>query len=360
MTSCRFLVINGVVSHSSDVPPVSTLLETQSGAYTTSRTHNNASCVLFWERHLCRLADSVRILCESKPEFILGSQNTRVSLFSSSSLWESTIRPLVNDSLSKALPIALEKRNFGEELAITAFVSGNLDKLNDEENLEEVRISRVLDVYVHVGIYVPPVFGIRENGAHLALVGCGRDVARAKFSDWVRLRKCLEKFRPPLATELLLSNDGDRILEGCVTNFFVVCRRENNEATGEYRHDHKSGYSCEVQTAPISDGVLPGVLRQLVIEVCLSKGIPIREVAPSWSKRELWEEAFITSSLRFLQHVETIRVPSSWEFLESETWKDVSWEEMRFKEGPRIITAEIETEIMVRAGLEGYPVSNII
>lgn len=40
-----------------------------------------------------------------------------------------------------------------------------------------------------------------------------------------RLRKPLEKLRPFSVTELLLSNDGDQILEGCVTNFFVVCRK---------------------------------------------------------------------------------------------------------------------------------------
>lgn len=40
-----------------------------------------------------------------------------------------------------------------------------------------------------------------------------------------RLRKPLEKLRPPSVSELLLSNDGDRILEGSVTNFFVVCRK---------------------------------------------------------------------------------------------------------------------------------------
>lgn len=32
-----------------------------------------------------------------------------------------------------------------------------------------------------------------------------------------------------------------------------------------------------------------------LVRVCLNKGIPIREVSPSWSKHELWEEAFITS-----------------------------------------------------------------
>ena len=40
-----------------------------------------------------------------------------------------------------------------------------------------------------------------------------------------RLRKPLEKLRPDLVTELLLSNDGDQILEGCITNFFVVCHK---------------------------------------------------------------------------------------------------------------------------------------
>lgn len=35
----------------------------------------------------------------------------------------------------------------------------------------------------------------------------------------------MEKMRPPLVTELLLTNDGDQILEGSVTNFFIVRRK---------------------------------------------------------------------------------------------------------------------------------------
>jgi hypothetical protein len=35
----------------------------------------------------------------------------------------------------------------------------------------------------------------------------------------------MEKMRPPGVTELLLTNDGDHILEGAVTNFFVVCQK---------------------------------------------------------------------------------------------------------------------------------------
>lgn len=36
-------------------------------------------------------------------------------------------------------------------------------------------------------------------------------------------------------------------------------------------------------------------------------------------------------SLRVVQHVETIRVPTSWESLESKTWKDVTWDEKQFE-----------------------------
>lgn len=361
MTSSRFLFINGVVVRTSVIPPVSTFLETRPGAYTTSRTHDNTSCLLFWERHLCRLANSIKILYYSKPELLFVSDKSNISLLlpsQNSSVWESMVRALVNDSMKKVLPIALKERNEGEELAITTLVSGNLGKLSEYESADQENISRFFDVYVHVGVYVPPVFRVRENYAHLAMVGCGRNVAAAKYSEWVRLRKHLEKLRPPLATELLLSDDGDRILEGCLTNFFVVCRMENSEVNGKDLNDSKSMYSFEVQTAPIGDGVLPGVVRQLVIEVCSSKGIPLREVAPSWSNREMWEEAFITNSLRMVQHVETIRVPSSWELLESKTWREVSWAQKLFEGGPGIITTIIQQEIMERAFLEGYPISN--
>nr|GEZ03113.1 D-aminoacid aminotransferase-like PLP-dependent enzymes superfamily protein [Tanacetum cinerariifolium] len=78
--------------------------------------------------------------------------------------------------------------------------------------------------------------------------------------------------------------------------------------------------------------------------VCLKIGIPVREVAPSWSKRYLWEEAFITNGLRLLQHVETIRVPVSWNSLSSKTWKEVTWEAKEFEEGSGSITMVIQIQ----------------
>ncbi|MCL7024814.1 hypothetical protein MKW94_004587 [Papaver nudicaule] len=293
MSNCRYLVTNGVISQTSNVPPVASFLEAHPGAYTTTRTHSTASCVLFWDRHLRRLVESARILAETKPEYLFGTENAGISPYSASpSSWDSIVWPLVNRSLRNVLPVALEGRNEGEELAITALVSGNVS--SREENRKKERTIHALDVYLHIGVYVPPVFGTKESSAHLAVVGPGRDIANAKFSEWVRLRKCLEYMRPPSTNELMLSNDGDHILEGCLTNFFVVRRKENSDVPRKHPLDLDNEFSFEVQTASISDGVLPGIVRQVIVEVCLAMGISLSEVAPSWSERELWEEAFIT------------------------------------------------------------------
>ncbi|KAB1218035.1 hypothetical protein CJ030_MR3G014555 [Morella rubra] len=387
MTSSRFLFSNGVVLRSSDVPPITTFLESHPGAYTTTRTHNGASSLLFWERHVKRLAESIRILLESAPKLLFRPNNASLSLPLSlpvtSLMWESAVRALVDGSMKKVLPIVMNERNGGEELSVTVLVSGNSERLGRIGKVGEERLSEALDVHVYVWGYVPRAFSVRGNGARVAVAGRGRDVANAKYSDWVRLRKHLEKLRPPSVTELLLSNDGDQILEGCVTNFFAVCRKDKDEAEGNSSRDHGSACAFEVQTAPIRDSVLPGIIRQIVMEfphlltrevfeafsyvhkssagkVCLSLGIPFREVAPSWSKHKIWEEAFITNSLRLLEHVETIQAPSSWESLNSKTWEEISWEEKRFEDGAGMITTIIQKGIMEKVILEGFPLGDAV
>ncbi|KAK7343590.1 hypothetical protein VNO77_12442 [Canavalia gladiata] len=361
MSSSRLLFSNGILSCTLDVPPVKVFLETHPGAYTTSRTHNNALCLLFWERHMKRLSESIQVLSSLAPQLLFKSNNSAIRLPSSATLpvWQPTVEMLVNDSMCKVLPIALKERNDCEELAITILASGNLEELNACETVSEERMRKILDVHVHIETYVPPKFGIWGNGAQLAVVGKGRHVPAAKYSAWVRIRKTLEKFRPPSVTELLLSNDGDHILEGCVTNFFVVCCKVWDSDDGKALDDYGNKYPFEVQTAPISDGVLPGTIRQLVLEVCRSEGIPFREVAPSWSEHEIWEEAFITSSLRVLQHVDNIQVPREWQFAHCKTWKDMSWTNKQFQGGPGVITSLIQEKIMEKAILEGYPISKV-
>lgn len=231
----------------------------------------------------------------------------------------------------------------GEDMALTALVrvGGAVDGL---------------EVRVHLGVYVPPVFG--DAGARLAVAGNGRDAAAAKYAPWARMRKSMEKMRPPGATELLLTNDGDHLLEGSVTNFFVVCRKEERRSNEPLSAQTKAN-KFEVQTAPLSDGVLPGIMRQIVIEECHDLGILVREVSPSWSKRELWEEAFVTSSLRLIQHVETVQAPLLWEDIETKTWSDVSWVVKQFQ-GAGHITTQIQRKISERAITEESDKNNFL
>ncbi|KAH6759538.1 D-aminoacid aminotransferase-like PLP-dependent enzymes superfamily protein [Perilla frutescens var. hirtella] len=357
----RFLCRNGVVLPAADTPPVAAFLEAQPGAYTTTRSHNNVSELLFWERHLSRLSNSFKLLLRENPNLLLEKSGNHLVQFwelsNRSGTWDSVIRCLVNDSMRKVMPFAVKERNFKEELAFTVLLSGNCDNLDYwRGGFDEGRISEVLDVYLHVGGYVPPAFGARESAARLAVVGRGRDLANAKYTDWVRLRKRLEKLRPPSVTELLLSNDGEQILEGCLTNFFVVSLKEKNEDTSNVEPQNFRG--IEVQTAPLSDGVLPGVIRQVIRDICLEIGIPFREVAPSWSKRELWTEAFITNSLRVLQHVETIQAPNAWKSIESNNWQEIAWAEKRFRDGPGMITSILQKEILEKASIESFPVAS--
>uniref|UniRef100_A0A0D9YPZ9 Uncharacterized protein n=1 Tax=Oryza glumipatula TaxID=40148 RepID=A0A0D9YPZ9_9ORYZ len=330
------LVTNGAVSPQAP-PSAASFLDSTPGAYTTARA-TAAGGLLWWPRHLIRLADSARLLARFRPHLLGLAGPPPRKPFEDSLIG---IEPLVNRSVRVALDEMPR-----EDMALTALLRAS----PAEEELE-------LEVCVHLGVYVPPVFG--EAGARLAVAGRGRDAAAAKYAPWARMRKSMEKMRPPGVTELLLTNDGDHILEGSITNFFVVCRREEEHPLNKPSSVEMTANEFEVKTAPLGDGILPGIMRQIVIEVCHDIGIPFREVSPSWSKHKLWEEAFVTSSLRLIQHVETVQAPILWENIESKTWADVSWELKQFQ-GAGSITTQIKREISKRAIQEEYDIKDLL
>ncbi|KAL6578033.1 hypothetical protein OROMI_010361 [Orobanche minor] len=187
----KFLFKNGVVSHAADTPPVAAFLEAHPGVYTTTRTRNNGSEILFWERHLLRLSNSFKIMLKDNPKLVFrkpGNLNAQfLDLPNRKMMWDSVIQCLVSDNMRKAMPFVVKERQFGEELAITMLLGGSMEKMEFlEGGFDERKIYEALDVYLHVGGYVPPVFGVRENAARLAMVGRGRDFASVKYSDWVR------------------------------------------------------------------------------------------------------------------------------------------------------------------------------
>ena len=96
------------------------------------------------------------------------------------------------------------------------------------------------------------------------------------------------------ADEAIVCNDKGKVCEGAVTNLLL-------------RIDDKW------ITPPISDGVLPGVMRALVIEYC---GVSVRSIDRSEISRV--QSAFLLSSLRIAQPVTAIdgrEVEQSAEFL---------------------------------------------
>ena len=82
-------------------------------------------------------------------------------------------------------------------------------------------------------------------------------------------------------------NDRDEVAEGASANVFVV----------------KGG---TVLTPPLHAGILPGVTRQLVLEIGRGLGLPMREETLRVDDLRAADEAFITSTLKEALPVRTI------------------------------------------------------
>lgn len=157
------LVTNGTVCPQAP-PSAASFLDSTPGAYTTARA-TAAGGLLWWPRHLIRLADSARLLARFRPHLLGLAGLPPRKPFEDSLIG---IEPLVNRSVR----VALDEMP-GEDMALTALLRAS----PAEEELG-------LEVCVHLGAYVPPAFG--EAGARLAVAGRGRDAAAAKYAPWAR------------------------------------------------------------------------------------------------------------------------------------------------------------------------------
>jgi branched-subunit amino acid aminotransferase/4-amino-4-deoxychorismate lyase len=95
------------------------------------------------------------------------------------------------------------------------------------------------------------------------------------FTDSILAKKeALEK----AADEAILLNTTGNLTEATVANLFIV----------------KDG---TVLTPPVKDGVLPGIIRQKVLDFCSTQNIPAREQTLAPTELETADEAFLTNSL---------------------------------------------------------------
>ncbi|CAI5725197.1 unnamed protein product [Hyaloperonospora brassicae] len=134
---------------------------------------------------------------------------------------------------------------------------------------------------------------VQSTTSTLLVYGEGRENARCKHSKWIDDRVPLERHRAHVAEkrlgpidEILLrraGRDGDQLLlEGLVTNFFVV---------------------CEDRVYTADEGVLEGSVRKLVLDACRELSILVVLEPPKLSERTLWQAAFITSVVRVVMSV---------------------------------------------------------
>ena len=155
-----------------------------------------------------------------------------------------------------------------------------------------------LELVAHV-TELPPLAkpGRSENPVVLQEVvelcdACRQPAPTIKHSSWCAERAPLEAARDPGSSESILTRTNGEgqceLLEGLITNLFVV----------------QGG--C-VRTAP--DGVLPGHIRQLVLDACDPLGIPVSLEAPRLEEFDEWEEAFLTGTGKLVRPIDAVVVP---------------------------------------------------
>lgn len=179
-------------------------------------------------------------------------------------------------------------------------------------------------------------------------------------SGWVADRQPLEQLRAgaggAASDEVLLCTADGRLLEGLVTNFFVVTYgMAASDSMGQAAGGEEDGRGSEaaapssagssgltsfkpsdvtVWTAGMRDGVVWGTVRARVLQACRTLGYMIREDAPSMHSRQAWREAFITNALRLVQPLRTVSCGKA------NVWGLPPWE-MQLPAAPGPITASL-------------------
>jgi branched-chain amino acid aminotransferase len=89
------------------------------------------------------------------------------------------------------------------------------------------------------------------------------------------------------AVEPIMLNEAGEVAEGASCNVFVVERGA-------------------LLTPPLEAGILPGVTREIVLEIAAAEKVPAREEMLDVERLLAAEEAFVTSTLKELMPVATI------------------------------------------------------
>lgn len=216
----------------------------------------------------------------------------------------------------------------------------------------------------------------------VAVLGRARTLAAAKCTSWAAERAPLEAQKTAGITEVLLADSRGGLLEGLLTNLFVVARDPDATDGSVVILTAPAGDECDglVRPTPWSDssrgmagvmqqvgvsvegvdrhvqlvgdgpggvaGVLPGLMRARVLQACRRAGLTVCLGAPGASARGMWQEAFLTNCLRGIQPVGVV------ESLQGNAWGHEPWSlSLPHPYGPitRMLQQAVEQEFVLTA-----------
>mmetsp|Transcript_4745 Transcript_4745/g.8284 ORF Transcript_4745/g.8284 Transcript_4745/m.8284 type:complete len:332 (-) Transcript_4745:75-1070(-) len=248
--------------------PKSFVQQFHNAAYTTAMTYNTQQAVINYPAHIDRLIHSSNSILNRTviPEHLQKQTKTLLRVLSNSILGALNVLNASKDS-----------GNSSEEALLIICYDGACHNLYIRASFHESILSmdtKYETVELRHGFRVQPL---------------------SKNTNWVNERQYLESVRHDAASETILCNDNCELLEGTVSNLFIV-NADGSVSTSNDLHvlnGHMRGLVLEV-------------LRELNVKVCMNS-VCINECV-SQDGNLLIEGMFLTSAVRFLNGVENVYI----------------------------------------------------
>jgi branched-chain amino acid aminotransferase len=191
--------------------------------------------------------------------------------------------PVSTDVMAREVQATLEAAGEGE-----CYVRITVTRGAGSPGLDPSRASKPLRVVVVLPLEPPPD-DVYDVGLRAVTYATGRALSMsrssgAKTGNYLENILAVRAARERGANEALMVDAGGRVVQGASANVFFVA-------------------SGRLATPPLDSGILPGITREVVLELAAALAIPVELRAPSVSELPEFDEIFTSSSVRELAPV---------------------------------------------------------